>query len=1137
MFDVINSSGEKERDYLIHARLAHLPRKAILQMIKNGAKGLPYKGKFKELCRPCLEARQKAENQGKAKVRHPEGKIGEHLHSDLAVVNLQDFSGFKYVLTVVNEISDEVIITLLKTKEAEKVLESCKKTLKMISARNGNIKLKTWQFDRGGEFLNDLFEEWIVRTLGAKQLLSNVEHPWENGRAERSFATIFSKARAMLKYADLPNGLWGKAVTHSVFLKNRCPSSRLNFLAPIQFRTGEIIDFTRLRVFGCPAQIFVKQKDRSNNKISSRSEKGTFIGMSKLGNGFLFRIERTKSFVEVDSADVKFNETFSDCRDRKGKIIKGGRVLDPELFNVPEMEANISAMLSKLNDKDERSRFSARNFYSDLAPDESEESDSDREVPAQRKNYQKTTKKDDSDSEPIKKPFDDSLKRDETKEPIKKRQTKMRDLESIKPSFGFESSFKNSSSTINSNQSESRRKSERKKSAIKSNESESRRRSERNTSTRVGNEPSLMTSDDNDDMTELDPTIQNLDQLMSCLEQNVKAESGKLNNINEDDILKSLQEIGSPDPKSQAAINKMPKQKRKRYNDATMKEYEGMKKKDVMEFVRKSDVPNDARIYICIVNWVTKFVLGKYQKTKCRICFGGHHYVKTFTDCFAPTVNFCSVLIMLCLAAMFGWHLGSLDYSQAYLNAEIDEECYLRAPEFLREYDKDGTEFIWKLKKVIYGHPKGSRLWAECLTNKLKALGYSQLKTDQCVYAKWNKWDLQNLKSDSHFVFILVHSDDLIIISNKKEIMLQEKKLLLEAFEGVDQGSLSSFCGVEINIDENGIALSMAYYWNKVLKRFGILDNDKQDKPIKTKVNRNDCPTIVNEERKKTYLQMIGSIIFGFTHCRLDLALAIGMLTRVMHNPSEGHLKQLYGLLRYVNATKEWGLKYYRDYSMTYGMKLIFLAFCDSSHGDDEATFRSTGGWNFFLRKNQGCVSAKSGQTPDVALSSTEAETIWACGAATQGAFIKQFLDELNIFGETSFEIMEDSQPAINAQRKNVSQSKFRHIKIKYHYLRQLISEGWCKLVKIGTKDQVADLATKILNTSTTEYFSSIILGKYIDQSLYANVDLMHVTVDQSLHVYYDTTEYYLLPYNDWGVMSTPNSVVVLNDNIVVLSS
>ncbi len=40
MFDVINSLSEKESDYLIHARLAHLPRKAILQMIKNDAKGV-----------------------------------------------------------------------------------------------------------------------------------------------------------------------------------------------------------------------------------------------------------------------------------------------------------------------------------------------------------------------------------------------------------------------------------------------------------------------------------------------------------------------------------------------------------------------------------------------------------------------------------------------------------------------------------------------------------------------------------------------------------------------------------------------------------------------------------------------------------------------------------------------------------------------------------------------------------------------------------------------------------------------------------------------------------------------------------------------------------------------------------------
>jgi hypothetical protein len=561
------------------------------------------------------------------------------------------------------------------------------------------------------------------------------------------------------------------------------------------------------------------------------------------------------------------------------------------------------------------------------------------------------------------------------------------------------------------------------------------------------------------------------------MEQNLKTEAGKLNNKEEEETYQKLLDLNSPDPKSQAAIDKMPELKKKRYNDATLKEFEGMKNKGVMEYIRITDLPQGSKIYICIVNWVTKFVLGIYSKTKCRICFGGHHYIKTFADCFAPTVNFCSVLIMLCLAAMFGWYLGSLDYSQAYLNADIDELCFLRAPEFLREYDTDGTEFIWKLKKVIYGHPKGSRLWAECLTKKLLELGYKQLTTDQCVYAKWNNWNLKNLKKDSHFVFILVHSDDLIIISNLKEIMLKEKEILLQAFEGVDQGDLSSFCGVEINIKESGISLTMKYYWNKVLKRFGISTDSKEDKPLKSKINKMDCPANINEARKKTYLQIIGSIIFGYTHCRLDLAFPVGMLTRVMHNPSDKHLRQLNGLLKYINATKDWGLNYFRDLSVQYGMDFTFFAYCDSSHADDEASFKSTGGWFFFLRQGQATISSKSGQTQDVALSSTEAETIWACNASTQGAFILQFLDELKIFGKISFELKEDSEPAINAQRKNVSQSRFRHIKIKYHYIRNLINEGWCKLVKINTKDQVADMATKILTADTVRYFSKIVLG------------------------------------------------------------
>jgi hypothetical protein len=58
-------------------------------------------------------------------------------------------------------------------------------------------------------------------------------------------------------------------------------------------------------------------------------------------------------------------------------------------------------------------------------------------------------------------------------------------------------------------------------------------------------------------------------------------------------------------------------------------------------------------------------------------------------------------------------------------------------------------------------------------------------------------------------------------------------------------------------------------------------------------------------------------------------------------------------------------------------------------------------------------------------LSSTESETIWGSNAAMQGAFLKQFLDETRLFKTTSFETHEDCQPMINAQKLNVSQSRF----------------------------------------------------------------------------------------------------------------
>jgi hypothetical protein len=125
-FDIIQSLNERERDFLIHARLGHLPRKTILKMIKNGTTGIgQYSGQ--ELCKPCIQAKLRAANHGHEHKRHRQGRPGEHLHSDLAVLSTLDLNGNKYVLSVVDEISHETVIGLLKRKTAEDVCRISKK--------------------------------------------------------------------------------------------------------------------------------------------------------------------------------------------------------------------------------------------------------------------------------------------------------------------------------------------------------------------------------------------------------------------------------------------------------------------------------------------------------------------------------------------------------------------------------------------------------------------------------------------------------------------------------------------------------------------------------------------------------------------------------------------------------------------------------------------------------------------------------------------------------------------------------------------------------------------------------------------------------------------------------------------------
>ena len=100
-----------------------------------------------------------------------------------------------------------------------------------------------------------------------------------------------------------------------------------------------------------------------------------------------------------------------------------------------------------------------------------------------------------------------------------------------------------------------------------------------------------------------------------------------------------------------------------------------------------------------------------------------------------------------------------------------------------------------------------------------------------------------------------------------------------------------------------------------------------------------------------------------------------------------------------------------------------------------------------------------------VALSTTEVEYIAMTEAVKEAIWLKGLLTELKVL-EHEVVIYSDSQSAIHLYKNPVFHERSKHIQVKYHFIRDMISQQMFKLEKIPTKFNSSDMGTKILPVS-----------------------------------------------------------------------
>eukprot|EP00253_Pinus_taeda_P005058 PITA_05058 len=119
---------------------------------------------------------------------------------------------------------------------------------------------------------------------------------------------------------------------------------------------------------------------------------------------------------------------------------------------------------------------------------------------------------------------------------------------------------------------------------------------------------------------------------------------------------------------------------------------------------------------------------------------------------------------------------------------------------------------------------------------------------------------------------------------------------------------------------------------------------------------------------------------------------------------------------------------------------------------------RSTSGYVFTLAG--GANSWMSKLQNIVALSTTEAEYIAASHACKEAIWLKGLFGEFGRL-QDNIKLFCDSQSAIHLAKNPVYHSKSKHIPIKYHFVRHVITERGVSLEKVHTKENYADMFTK----------------------------------------------------------------------------
>jgi hypothetical protein len=254
-------------------------------------------------------------------------------------------------------------------------------------------------------------------------------------------------------------------------------------------------------------------------------------------------------------------------------------------------------------------------------------------------------------------------------------------------------------------------------------------------------------------------------------------------------------------------------------------------------------------------------------------------------------------------------------------------------------------------------------------------------------------------------------------------------------------GEINFLLGLQITQSSKGMFITQSKYLKEILKKFGMVESAPISTPmtISCKLSKEDELPSVDST---LYRYMFRSLLY-LNVSRPYIMQAVGMVARFQSSPKESLVMDVKRIFRYLKGTSYFGLWYPRNK----GFELIACTNVDWAGSVDDK--KSTSGSAFFI--GECLISWSSRKQSSISLSTAEAEYIAVVECYTQILWMIQTLEDIKIECNQMISIYCGNTSSINISKNPVVHEMTKHVPIKYHFLREKVSEKKVILEYVGS--------------------------------------------------------------------------------------